>query len=73
MAHSIRFAYQITINLKKTQCPICGEIGEYQQENEDMICKCGFIIQTPNKYVAGVKINTDANFLKQKEKKDNGK
>lgn len=69
--HHKKFAYQIIISLKKTECPVCKSIGEYQQDNEDIICKCGFIIQTPNRYVAGKKINTNANFHKQKEHKKN--
>ena len=64
-----KLSYKITINLNNIKCPVCKRMGEYHKENEDIICECGFIIQTPNKYVGGVKINTNADFQKYKERK----
>lgn len=64
----LQFTYHI--NLSNLICPVCGNIGQYHQEDEDVLCDCGCIIYTPNKYVAGIKINTNVNFHTQKEGKN---
>lgn len=66
-----KFSNKIVINLNNAECPVCNTIGEFHRENEDIICECGFIIQTPNKYVGGIKINTDVDFQKYEERKKN--
>ncbi len=62
------------INYSFFKCPTCNTTGNYTQDNEETICnKCGTIIDTPHRYVAGIKINTISDFQIQYEKQKQNK
>ena len=62
-------AYIKKINLKWVECPICNRKGELIHYNEEIWCECGYVMQTPNQYVAGNRINTTLTFNKKKRGK----
>lgn len=47
-----------SINLQKTECPICQNKGNYTTDFETYCNKCGCIITTPYPYTAGIKHKT---------------
>ena len=57
-----------TINYSFFKCPTCHTTGNYEKDNEETYCtKCGTIIETPHRYVAGIRIQTISDFQIQYE------
>ena len=65
LAHSK--TYKLKIDLKNTHCPVCGRKGQWYNYFEEIECRCGYVFDTPMKFVGGIRINTDTNLKIIKE------